>query len=593
MKTKRWTLVLLLFLVAILITACNGPDEHVWLKSPGWSRAVFLGNTAFNDPVPITLDDEGRVYFVLLEKDEDASTAHFRVMAFDRDASPLWQRVLADLPLHQPDSTQMVWDGRGLRLFWIEQEQLYTLKLQPDGAPLGDPVLLSGDAVVGSYSLTIDSSGGLTLWYAGTRRTPGIYALTSSDGSGSVTRMDPDGIRIQLRHDQRDTLHASWVQYPMGYGTTRIFYASYPAGTEILPGEQIAVHSLAVGPSSSLAGPTLGVDATDAYLFWTVTVRSGLEAGAIETEYLHFPLSQPSAGMRPQRIAVPSIYALDYAYLPNSRLDVGERVSLQNSSVAMTTELQEIAPNPVPTDELAIAFRSPTQYLWRKVRFQVNVAYLSGGRPSSYQPLSFTASLSTAPNLVSSDEQHLYLTWLEKQETDWYTVYFASTSPEIEAAFSHTTRRELARLGAQVSFGMLVGVLLAPIAAGAWIVAPLFVLLLMAPLRKMGSDRVQTVSSIVSLAFAVAAYWAGKLATLPGMMDYVPFSAWIPDIPTTLGMALRWGVPVLITILALWGAWYYTFRQANRSTLYFLLAYVGIDAVMTTAIYAVLIYGAG
>ena len=91
---------------------------------------------------------------------------------------------------------------------------------------------------------------------------------------------------------------------------------------------------------------------------------------------------------------------------------------------------------------------------------------------------------------------------------------------------------------------------------------------------------------------AVVAYWMGKLATLPGMLDYVPFSAWLPEIPFVLGNILRWLVPLLITGIALGVAWYYTFRRSNQSTLYFLLIYVGIDALLTTAIYAVLIYGA-
>jgi len=44
--------------------------------------------------------------------------------------------------------------------------------------------------------------------------------------------------------------------------------------------------------------------------------------------------------------------------------------------------------------------------------------------------------------------------------------------------------------------------------------------------------------------------------------------------------------------IALFLAWYYTFRQSNPSTLYFLLIYIGVDALLTAAIYAVLIYGA-
>jgi len=82
------------------------------------------------------------------------------------------------------------------------------------------------------------------------------------------------------------------------------------------------------------------------------------------------------------------------------------------------------------------------------------------------------------------------------------------------------------------------------------------------------------------------------MATLPGMMAYVPFSAWLPTIPGTVGMLLRWGVPALTLALSLWTAWYYTFRQGNPSTLYYILIYIGVDALITAAIYGVLFYGA-
>jgi len=295
--------------------------------------------------------------------------------------------------------------------------------------------------------------------------------------------------------------------------------------------------------------------------------------------------------LRSGTIAVPSIYALHYDHLPNSRLEVGERVAAQNSGFPRTTELQEIAPDLVQAEELAIAFRSPTQYLWRKIRPQINVAYFQNGELASYQPLSFTPSLSTAPTLISSQNRHLYITWLEKQVTG-YNVYFASTSPEISEALGQSTGRELSKIAAQVGFGMVVGILIAPIAAGAWMIVPIFLLMLTAPLRKIGSKKVQTVFSIISLMLAVSAYWAGKLATLPGMMAYVPFSAWVPTIPSLVGLLLRWGIPALTLLLAFFTAWYYTFRQGNQSTLYFILIYIGVDAMITAAIYGVLIFGA-
>lgn len=590
MIKKHW--ILALIFAAVMLTACGGPDEHIWLKSPGWSRAIFLGKTAFNDPVPIALNENGEVYFVLFERDEELTAAHIRIKALNRNADTLWERTLTDIPLQRPDSAQLLWDEGGLHLFWIEGERLYGLDLQMDGRPFGDPVLLSGGESVGTFDVAADSKGNLTLWYAGTRKVPGVYALTSFDGSRPPVRIDPEGIRIQLRFTQNDTLHASWAHYPVGYGTSEIVYAAHPAGVDWGPGRSTVVHKFSIGPTKRLMGLALGVDETDVYLFWTVVIRTGMEAGAVKTEYVYFPHAQPSAVSRPQSIAMPSVYDLEHERLPNARLSAGERVDLQVANFPRTVELQEITPNTLATEELAISFRSPTQHLWRKERYQINVAYFRNGNPSSYQPLSFTPTLSTAPNLMSSDESHLYITWLEKQEADWYSVYFASTSPAVKSALSRSTGRELLPLLAQISFGLLVGILLAPIGAVVWSIAPMFLLLISAPLRNLGSSRTRMVLTVISVLGAVAVYWVGKFATLPGMMDYVPFSAWLPTISFTLGNILRRVVPVLILGIAAVVAWNYTFRKSNQTTLYFLLIYIGVDALLTAAIYAVLIYGA-
>jgi hypothetical protein len=339
-------------------------------------------------------------------------------------------------------------------------------------------------------------------------------------------------------------------------------------------------------------GPVLGVEDANTYLFWTVIFRSGMQSGTVQTEYIHFPHLQPAAVVRPQSIAMPTIYTLNHEQLSNTELSAGERVSLQDVNIPTTTTLQEIVTNTKAAGELAIAFRSPTQHLWRKEHYQVNVAYFRDGDPSSYQPLSFTPALSTTPNLISSGDGYLYITWLEKQETDDFTVYFASTSPTVKDTLNRSTGREFLRVVAQVSFGMLVGILLAPIGATLWAVAPMAVLLITAPLRSLGSSSLKVIFTVLSVLGSIAAYWVSKLATFPGMMDYVPFSSWIPHISMVVGNILRWAVPILIAAIAMFLAWYYTFRKSNQSTLYFLLIYIGVDALLTTAIYAVLIYGA-
>ena len=190
LKTHRWILPGVAILAVFLLSACSGPDEHIWLKSPGWSRAVFLGNTDLNDPVPMTLDDEGQIYFVLLVDNEERMEKTFDVIALDPNGLPLWEHALDEIILTRPDSPQIAWDAGNLRLFWIDNESLYTFLLDAQGAPLSDdPVFLSAEIAVDSYSLAVDDSGKPTLWFAGARKNPGVYALSTSDGSGEIIGM--------------------------------------------------------------------------------------------------------------------------------------------------------------------------------------------------------------------------------------------------------------------------------------------------------------------------------------------------------------------------------------------------------------------
>jgi hypothetical protein len=98
---------------------------------------------------------------------------------------------------------------------------------------------------------------------------------------------------------------------------------------------------------------------------------------------------------------------------------------------------------------------------------------------------------------------------------------------------------------------------------------------------------------LIALALALAAYWVSKWISLPGMREYVPFSAWLPFIPAWLNAPLMWGVPAVIAALGLWAAWYTIFRRGEgRSPIFFLLIYAAVDGMLTMAIYGVVILSA-
>jgi hypothetical protein len=582
---RKWPRALMaLFILPVLLAACGSPtEERIWLKASGWNRARVVGNTLVGQPVPMALDNAGNVYLFLIDQEND--TLYPRVVALNREAEVLWNSSY-DIALAQPAHPKILWDGEELQLFWLSDRRLYHAPLGPAAVLSEPPALLSAAVRVDTYDVALSPAGDITVWFAGPRREPGLYALPPGDLGGEAVLVDPQGIRPGLRYDDAGTLHTTWAHHPPGYGTTRFFYAAY-AGGSFHPGRETKVVSPVLGPTSVLHGPTLGIDAQQAYLFWVSEIRTGMEAGRVNIEYVHFPLSDPAAVSPPLPLFVPSGYRLTYEPPSGGTLQAGQRVPLEGRG---TSRIRDVASNPVFERELAIAFRVQLPYLRRKSAEQVSVAFLKDGTPTAYQLLTFTPRSTADPAVVSDADGHLYATWLEKGALPGSMVYFASTAPDIREALGHVTWADAARLGGETLFGLAGGALFLPLVL-VWLVAPMIVLGLTSRLR--GEDeRLSGVGTLISLGLAMAAYWAGKLLTIPGMRDYVPFSAWLPVVPSWLNLPLQVGVPLLIAGLALGLAWRFTYGRGNRSVLFFMLLHVAIDGVMTMAVYGVILFGA-
>jgi hypothetical protein len=337
-------------------------------------------------------------------------------------------------------------------------------------------------------------------------------------------------------------------------------------------------------------GPRLGLDRERVYLFWTTLVQTGMSAGMVNSSYVHFPRGQPSLASPTHTLTVPSSHRLDYREDTDGSLEAGDRVLLDPEGWG-TPRVSQIGGNPAQAEELVIAFRVEIEYLMRKQAAQVGTAFLRDGDPVAYQLLSFTPGNSTAPAIASDADGRLYVTWLERGELSGFIVYFASTAPSIRTALSSLTAQDAGLLVAETLFGLFAGVLFVPFAL-IWIIAPLL-LLGLASLFRREDESLLSARKLIALALALAAYWAGKVVLLPGMRDYVPFSAWLPFIPPWLNVPLQWGVPIAIGALGLWAAWHIVYRRGTgRSPAFFMLIYAAIDGPLTMAVYGVLVLSA-
>lgn len=585
-ELRRLIRLIWLPLLTLAMTACSDQAERIWLNAPGWNRAGLVANTSVVDAVTMALDDAGNIYLFLFGGEEDAY--YPRVIALDRNANVAWDRSY-EMALKRPDQSQILWDGRGLQLYWLSSQELYNAQLEAGtGDMLSSPALLSGDVKVASYDVAQGTEGATAVWYAGSQESPGLYALPPGHLNGEAMMVDPLGILPNVQYDGTGTLHATWSRYPPGENHPKFFYADYQDGLYV-SGQETMVLEPRVG-TTKVQGPWLGLDERDVYMLWTIIPRIGPSAGMAATYYIHFPQGQPDSASSAGQLVVPYTYHLNYQSLPEGGLETGPGVILGPESPGGNSFISELAIDPAQAPEVAIAFHTKLAYLRRKEQGQVSTVFFRNGAPFAYQQISFTPASSGYPAILSDPVGQLYITWLESGAESGYDVYFSSTATDIRKALGGITRDDVGRLGAETLFGFLGGVMLAPLAL-AWVVAPLVVLGLTSVIRRR-DESFTSPGVIISLTLAIAAYWASKLALMPTIRDYVPFSAWLPFIPSALGPFLQVGVPLLISGLALAVAWRYTYGHERSSPFFFLLIYVAVDGVLTMAVYGVTFYGA-
>lgn len=561
--------------------------DRPWLNAPGWGRARLIASASTVDAISLAVDDAGITYALMFVRIDEEQFPN--VVALDRSAEIIWTQIIDEQPVILPDLPQIVWNGSQLDLFWISDEHLMTAQMNTDGSLTTEPQIISGDHIVGSFDVVTSSDDAVTLWYSGTRRDSGLYAFAPGDLSAEPTLIDAEGFRPSIRYDADGDLHASWLNYPPGFTATTYYYATYAAGIAE-PGVESTLRTRTLGTNKRLQGPVLGVDTDNAYLFWTEETTSGPSAGDIDTDYLTFPLGQPDRVGDPEKIQVPATYDLEYDDPGADGVSAGARVSLQPLTYPGTSSLSSIATNVFPESELVIAYRATMPYLWRNAQMQVGTAFLSNGTPVGHQLVSFSSAFSTSP-FVTSDDGYLAMTWLEQNDESAWNVYYATTRPEMRQAIQTLTGSDISGMAIDSVFGLLSGMVLAPIAIGIWMIVP--ALLLFGMLRFVrGDDNSDfTIGMVIVVIIFVVIYKAIQMGSLP-TADITPFAAWIPIVTPTIGRFLRLFMPFIIAAIALAISYYLTYGKDRNSLLYFMLLYAALDGLMMMAVYGSWFFGA-
>lgn len=590
LSNKKIKIILILVFTSLMLSSCTGEAlDKLWLKSEGWSRGILMGDTAMASPMEPVIDSSGKVYSIVFPRSEVEDSLYQPELAVLSPDAGFRTSVKLDFMVQQPREAKIVLTTTGLDLFWIARNQLNTIQLNSRGESLSDIMVLSTEDRVDHFEV-VKIESGYQIWYSGSQESPGLYALSGELGSLEKTVIDPDGIHVNLFLDQDDQLHASWARFPLIYGDVEFYYQRVNIED---PEESLTdiVYSTSVSPAIRIEGPVLGIDEEVGYVIWTEVIVSGLEAGTRNTFYRYFPVGEPDLIRPTMLIRVPIVANLPADEYDYGAFQTGERVYV-SGGLPSSSALENIEILGAQYSELAFVFRSRSEFKWRDFRNQANIAYISDGLVTSYQPLSYTSAESYYPSVVSDQDLNLYVTWLEKGETT-YRAYLTTTDPVKMDNIDLVSTDDYLYLAAEGFFGLLAGAVLSPFAAAAWGGIGLIGFIFNIIFSQFNKPIYRSIGEILSMAAGIGIFWFMKLATLPGLKtwDYVPFSAWIPRIPDAYAQPLIYGVPALITLIALSVAYFNTYGKKSDSAINFHLLYSAVDTLLSCAVYGILIYG--
>jgi hypothetical protein len=564
-----------------VLSGCGSGREKGLKPSPDWSRSVRLGDSVTGSVSILAEEDTQNIHLAWLYSEEGESK--IRLVWLDSKAEAIADRQL-DLPSAQLRMPRLAPAGDGnLHLFWASRTsarqlwQLWHVLLSPQGELAGSPQPISDpEANVKEYAAApLPGGSAAVIWaISGSNDLYGLHISPQAVIEGQPVIVSPGGAP-DIKADSQGGLHLSWVS------DGSIYYAALPEG-RLVPVEGTAVAMIPLFTGDSLAGPSLGLSEGWVYLLWSIQSQSGLAAGTARTEYVSFPLDSPAAAS-PQ-----SVWILPAEEQPNQPYQGAFNLTYLSppaSSYTSTDFIYQPTAAAGQRRELAAAFAFRQEYR-QSANIQIAVGIFEDGRFQGYEVASKTKAFSSDPVLAADQAGGLHLTW--RQGASGRQIFYATTAPEARAELERLTFSDFIEAFLSGGIESFVGLLFFPWIGFGWLLPGLLVVGIRKAIRDYDHLAGSRASQLVLL-LAIVIYQAIKLITLPSIAFYVPFSAWI-EVPATARGPLLVGVPLIILAAAFAVAEYVRRRKAD-SALLFYFCFGATDALLTLAIYGVVLLG--
>jgi len=581
---KRGFILLLSLLLGLLTTAgCMAEPSKTPPVRSGWSRGLLLGQAALSEPTAFLLKD-GRIYVAWSEKREGVSKAHLVIL--DARAHVVKDFYL-ELGVRFPHRMRLMSLDDGLALFLLARQEdarndvLFCARLDGDGnlqAPVTPISPLGAD--VENYTVVGVESGWLILWEALEGDEHVLYYAFTDEAARLLAGphiLTEWGQRPAAFLDREGVLYVAWMQVEPE-GRMRIFYASFPEGTELRPGEEELIAKYVMGLGGVAGRLSIGVDASTIYLFWDVEYRGGPRRGTGETRVAVFPRGHPEE-TREFSLSLPDYVPESYPKGEMPFIPLPPGGSRRNSNYIISP-----MPAPIEADRLFLGV-SVKSSLRGKGYVQPEVVLMEGGDHRGFQVAAYTKGLSLFPQMLPDEQWYWHLVWIDMRAYGYYPVYYATTAPEARAELNRITPEDIARISLETLLGIASGIALIPLL----IVASFPALILVSGYHLFGgegdlSERGPKVMLVISL----LVYLAFKVILSSPFIATVPFSAWLPRKmigPAAVALAVALTVVDVFALALYW-------RRSVRPVLFMAWGiFVMCDALLTATFYGPTLVG--
>ena len=317
-------------------------------------------------------------------------------------------------------------------------------------------------------------------------------------------------------------------------------------------------------------------------IVWSVEHRTGLSAGAAELFSVAFPVGAPAL-QTIQSVFVPDEAKPRYQqidrYAPVDHVAVPSEGDVWTGFIEMPQALPWSGPGAAVLANMTYDFRV-------NPRSQLALLLLEDGKLAAYQQPALTRQFSLQPAGAVSPDGQLHAAWIDLESPGEYSVYYASTRPQIVAALDRRTGNDTFNDSVDLAWGMASGLTLIPLS----IVAALPIIFVCGIYYVTGHDGSLrgNLGAQFALVVALVLYLVTKLIIMGGLLDRPPL---MNAIPLNLAGIWTWLVSLLIAGVSLVVMLVYIWRNKRPELLKAALLFLAVDALMTLLVYGPTFFG--